>query len=608
MTCSFLRNILEKNEQKEGLIMLSKDEFSVLTYIKKKDNYTQRELSKELNMSLGKVNKLLTELSVAGLLTDDKKISGKGIDVLEPYKVQNAIILAAGFASRCAPLSYEKPKGLFKVRGEVLIERQIEQLKERGINEIYVVVGYMKELFFYLEEKYDVHIVINNEYVTRNNLSSVYAVKEHFGNSYICYSDNYLLNNGYGEYEYDSYYAAMYSEDYTDEYIIEADKNGLIRQYYQGGVANWYQMGEMYFSRETAKKFMELLEKEYNYPSIYQMKIDDFYIRHLSELDIYIKEYPENSFQEFDTIAEIERFDNRFIQNMGENILTNICDALHCQDGEITDIKQIKQGMTNTVFSFMCKGNKYIYRHPGLGTEKIIDRTREAMAQAMAEKMGLDNTLVKNDPLKGWKLSRYVENVEFDYANLDDEKRGIAMVRKIHENPAKLGFNLDMIGRAARMQELVSEDYYDAYGQFGEIRNIIVELHHYTELDGYGTEMCHNDAYAGNILLGKNETVLIDWEYAGDNDPAADIASFIVNYDHSKEDCDRILEIYMERPLTKEEKRHYYAYIAIVGYFYFSWAIYMESTGHIIGDFTYWCYNYAKKYGKLALSMYKEDK
>lgn len=588
--------------------MLSKDEFDILNYIRQSSGYTQRELASALNMSLGKVNKLILELANLELLDDKKEISSKGMEALEPYKVKNAIILAAGFASRCAPLSYEKPKGLFKVRDEVLIERQIKQLKERGINEIYVVVGYMKELFFYLEEKFDVHIVINNEYMNRNNLSSVYAAKEHLGNSYICYSDNYILNNGYGEYEYRSYYAAMYSEVYTDEYIIEADKNGLIKQYYQGGENNWYQMGEMYFDTETSEKFLELLLKEYNYPSIYDMKIDDFYIRHLSELDIYIKEYPENSFQEFDTIAEIEKFDNRFIQNMGENILSNICDALECSDSEIGDFKRIKQGMTNTVFSFVCRGKKYIYRHPGLGTEKIIDRTRESIAQEVAKKMGIDCTLVKNDPLKGWKLSHYVEHVEFDYDNLEDEKRGIALIRKMHEKPAKLGFTMDMIGRAAKMQELVSEDYYDAYGKFEEIRNRIMEVHHYAELDGYGLEMCHNDAYAGNILLGKNETVLIDWEYAGDNDPAADIASFIVNYDHSKEDCDRILETYFERPLTREEQRHYYAYIAIVGYFYFSWAIYMESTGHIIGDFTYWCYNYAKNYGKLALSMYKEDK
>ena len=61
-------------------------------------------------------------------------------------KVDNAIIMAAGTASRFAPLSYEKPKALIEVRGEVLIERQIRQLREAGIKEIVVVTGFKAEI------------------------------------------------------------------------------------------------------------------------------------------------------------------------------------------------------------------------------------------------------------------------------------------------------------------------------------------------------------------------------------------------------------------------------------------------------------------------------
>lgn len=69
-------------------------------------------------------------------------------------ETKNAIILAAGKSSRFAPFTYEKPKGLFRVKGEILIERQIEQLHQAGVREIYIVIGYMKEKFFYLEQKY----------------------------------------------------------------------------------------------------------------------------------------------------------------------------------------------------------------------------------------------------------------------------------------------------------------------------------------------------------------------------------------------------------------------------------------------------------------------
>ena len=85
----------------------------------------------------------------------------------------NAIILAAGTASRFVPLSEEYPKGLLEVKGEVLIERQIRQLRESGIDDITIVTGYKAEMFAYLCEKYGVEIVLNKDYKHYNNISSV---------------------------------------------------------------------------------------------------------------------------------------------------------------------------------------------------------------------------------------------------------------------------------------------------------------------------------------------------------------------------------------------------------------------------------------------------
>lgn len=75
------------------------------------------------------------------------KITAAGIQALEPYRVDNAIIMAAGASTRFVPLSLEKPKGLYEVKGKRLIDRQIEQLQEAGIKDITVVLGYKKEMF-----------------------------------------------------------------------------------------------------------------------------------------------------------------------------------------------------------------------------------------------------------------------------------------------------------------------------------------------------------------------------------------------------------------------------------------------------------------------------
>lgn len=107
------------------------------------------------------------------------------------YTVDNAVILAAGEASRFAPLSFEKPKPMFEVRGEVLIDRMIAQLQEAGVRQIYVVVGYMAEAFDYLKDVDGVEVVFNPDYADMNNFASLYAVADKLANSYICSADQY---------------------------------------------------------------------------------------------------------------------------------------------------------------------------------------------------------------------------------------------------------------------------------------------------------------------------------------------------------------------------------------------------------------------------------
>ena len=109
---------------------------------------------------------------------------------------KNAIILAAGKSNRFAPFTYEKPKGLFCVKGEILIERQIEQLISAGVDEIIIVIGYMKEKFFYLEQKYkEVKLIVNNTFASKGNIYSMYVAREYLKNTYICCADHYFIEN-----------------------------------------------------------------------------------------------------------------------------------------------------------------------------------------------------------------------------------------------------------------------------------------------------------------------------------------------------------------------------------------------------------------------------
>ena len=188
---------------------LSHAQFDVLYAVNcNEGTLTQREIQAITGMSLGRVNSAVRELEASGYLAA-RQITDAGLEALAPYAVDNAVIMAAGLSSRFAPISYERPKGTLRVHGEVLIERQIEQLHAAGITDITVVVGYKKEYFFYLVEKYGVKIVLNSEYATRNNNGSLWLVRDKLANTYVCSSDDYFTENPFESHVYRAYYSAQ---------------------------------------------------------------------------------------------------------------------------------------------------------------------------------------------------------------------------------------------------------------------------------------------------------------------------------------------------------------------------------------------------------------
>ena len=155
---------------------MKNNEFDFLYYVYKNGLDGYRKIAQSTNISLGAISKLANKFKEIEAL-DEKGLTPKGIELLKPYKVDNAIIMAAGMSSRFVPLSLEMPKGLLKVKDEILIERQIKQLHEAGINDITLVLGYKKEMFFYLEKKYNVKIIINPEYNVKNNCETLYLAR-----------------------------------------------------------------------------------------------------------------------------------------------------------------------------------------------------------------------------------------------------------------------------------------------------------------------------------------------------------------------------------------------------------------------------------------------
>ena len=237
-------------------------------------------------------------------------------------KIDNAIILAAGYASRFAPLSDICPKALLPVKGEVLIERQIRQLLDAGIPEVYIVVGHKKELFRYLADKFPVTLIENSEYSSRNNHSSIYAARRHLKNSYICSSDNYFPLNPFTPTTDRPFYSAIYGQGPTDEYCLTTDPQGRITNVVIGGHDSWYMLGHVCVDAAFSKKFLEYLEAAYPLAETKPLLWEHLYMQHLDTLTLHIKKYPADQILEFDTLADLAAFDPFYTTHTIPQLLT----------------------------------------------------------------------------------------------------------------------------------------------------------------------------------------------------------------------------------------------------------------------------------------------
>lgn len=587
---------------------LSEPQFNILNALAKADApLTQRALSEATGMSLGRVNTATRECEAAGYI-DERAITDAGREALEPYRVTGAVIMAAGLSSRFAPISYERPKGTLKVRGEILVERQIRQLHEAGITNIALVVGYKKEYFFYLADKYGVDIVVNREYSTRNNNGSLWLVKDRLDNTYVCSSDDYFTTNPFEPYVYKAYYSANYVEGPTDEWCIKTGPSDRITGATVGGADAWVMLGHVYFDRVFSATFREILEQVYHLPETVSKLWESIYLDHIKSFDMVIRRYPDGVIHEFDSVDELRSFDPLFMENVDSEVFDHIADTLDCAKSEIRDFYPLKQGITNLSCHFAVGDNEYVYRHPGIGTEKIVDRSAEFKALRVAAELGIDDTFIAGDPEAGWKISRFVRDVRnLDVTHDDELKAAMEMDRALHTSGRTLARSFDFIAEADRYEGLLRQFGPIDVPGYAELRDKVRRLKAFADADGFKVVPSHNDFFPPNFLVATDGTIsLIDWEYAGMSDVAADFGTMVVcTPEMTRERARAALEFYLGHAPSEAEERHFFAYEVFAGWCWYVWALVKEAEGDDVGEWLYTYYSHATRTLDTLLASYE---
>ena len=286
-------------------------EFEVLQKLASAEKkLSQRELAREAGFSVGTVNTTVAHLSQQGLLQDGC-ITATGIDALEPYRVKRAIILAAGFGERLVPITLNTPKPLVRVKGERIIDSILDAEVAAGIEEIYLVRGYLSEQFDQLLYKYpNIKFVENPAYNEANNISSAMCVRYLLGNSYVCEGDILLHNPKIiQKYQYQSNYCGI-KVDRTDDWCLFENK-GRITGVAVGGENCHQMMGISYWTEDDGKRLGDCIKKVYEMPGGKERYWDQVALQYfVDDFNIAIRECSAEDFIEIDTFNELKAIDS----------------------------------------------------------------------------------------------------------------------------------------------------------------------------------------------------------------------------------------------------------------------------------------------------------
>ena len=289
---------------------LTRKQFQILAYLEQcNDMKTQREIAEATGVSVGTVNRVITALTEKGYICGCS-ISDAGYAALEPYRVKRAVFIAAGFGHRLVPITLNTPKPLVRVNGIRMIDTLLDAVTAAGIEEIYIVRGYLGEQFDQLLYKYpNIRFIENPIYNEANNISSAMCVRHLLQNAYVLEADLVLYNPKLiTKYQYTSNYLGV-PVDTTDDWCFET-KNRVITKVNVGGTNCHHMYGISYWTAADGAKLYEDIKKVYEQPGGKERYWDQVSLVYCqNNYQIEVRECSFEDIIEIDSFSDLKKID-----------------------------------------------------------------------------------------------------------------------------------------------------------------------------------------------------------------------------------------------------------------------------------------------------------
>ena len=611
----------------------------ILMKINKHPGINQRTLANISRLSLGKVNALVENIEQNGFIKKEIKgrehryfITDKGLAFLEQTvqeskealidlhtdshsKLKTAVILAAGRNT-----NFIQPVCLQSIGNQTVIERMIQQLKLLEINKIIVVGGYQIEsLYERLSD--DVLIIKNEDYKWTGTMASLSKIAPYIKEDFLLIeSDIVVETNGLKELIEDPNRDCVLitaESGSGDEAFVEIRNHRLFKiskDIAQLNRIDGEMIGICKLSYEYFTKMMKFYQENQNPYLNYEylmLDVAQTYKLGYNKIDNLL-------WHEIDEQCHLNLVQSTLMKRIHKKEKMLHLESLKVLVSECLniDMKQIKQitaigGMTNKNYKVMTDDQNYVLRVPGNGTEKMISRVDEIKNAAFAHEIGVDADLIYFNEQTGIKISKFIEDAQ----TLSPEgakkpyvmKKICQLLNQLHQCGREMENEFNVYEKIESYEQLLNELKGEYYEDYQLIKQQVLQLKELMDDLEIKLVPCHNDTLAENFIKDKHDQYyLIDWEYAGMNDPMWDVAAHCLENGFNSDEEELFLKTYF-----KQEPKRSYKTRVLVNKIYqdFLWSLWTkvkEASGDDFGDYGIERYNRAKENLKLLVDQLEE--
>lgn len=513
------------------------------------------------------------------------------------HNINTAVILASGYSN-----AFDIPSCLLKVDHQTMIKRTIDMLKNRNIYEVYIIVGYKKNLIIEELENENVNFIINSIYTSNGTMKSLSLLKKYLNKDFILIEGNLFFDENILTTLLDSpnpncitYTALNGSMEKT--FIECTEKNHLIFMSTSSVAVG--------ISKISIKLFREMLvlneSATYNWLNYKYFMLKCSKNLPISFINVDNKKWINiNSNEQYN--KAVEGIYSNIYRKVSEKTIQFITNYLHQAIG--TQPKEIRKiefsgGMTNKNYKItLTDGNELQIRIPGAGTNSLVNRHNEIINSKAIATLEINVPTFYFNAHDGVKIAKYVKDAQTlskrTVVVTNNMEKIADILKKLHSSNVKMNNAFSFLSIIQDYESVIitkTNKYYidKKYPDFPRVKEKIEYLNDkIQQLKSFSVCPCHNDLVPENFIKSRGgEIFLIDWEYSGYNNPFWDLAAFILESELTMDDEQKFLKFYFQRPLLEEEYFQLNFYKSVQDILWSLWTIIKELHGDSFGNYGY---------------------